>query len=343
MQTQIQTQVARCDPDAVWAKVEEEISEMHSEYDKERMKEAARVYMEAINKDGHIFDFDLAWKWAEYSAKHVAKDVIRGKKNKNGSRRIKPLLRENIDYKIIPEALLRNTLEQNTRDGRGGHNKEKIMLTARGFNQFVLAARTPVGQILRDVVFSTMRIVKQLQTAVQTGTHRIVRVRPDNEVGERDAKRLKVCDTQKALMREMVDTNPDFARFCARVNGETNKAVTGRYKYELARELNMPPEKVNTRDYMTELQLALTEAVEILSREKLKDSDDPLATHKDICERMTANIKDELHGKIADYPRNLRDVRSSTVNALPPPAPAPVPTRDATKEVVTIKRYFTPK
>lgn len=309
-------------------KVEDDLQAVHGElvpeigYHAENARRVLKTYYHAIDKKGFVFDFDVVWPWAEYSTKGNAKAVIKGVKNKDGSWRTKPLLRENIDYQVTRLGLISEESGIKIKGKRGGDRKtEKIMLSARGFSQFALSARTPAGQILRDVVFSAMRIMKQLQEAVQAGTHRIVRVRPDGDdmaADVRGAKRLKVCESTKALMREMVDTDPEYARLCGRINGETNKAATGRYKYELAKELGKPAKHVNARDYMTPAQLAVAEAIEIISREEVKTTEDPFAAHKDICTRLVANIKDKLHGRIAEEPLRLREARKAT-NALEAP------------------------
>ena len=278
----------------------EEMSMIHSDYDKNMVVEIAKVFFDAVDKQGFVFDFDLAWKWAGYLRKGHAKDVLVGKRKNLG-------LKEGVDYKILisADAEIRNKGENG-----GDRRSEKIMMTSRCFCQFALAAGTTNGQILRDVVIALTRLMKSLVVAVQTGTHKIVRV----EQGDTRAnKRLKVCDTQKALMQEVVCKNPDFARFCGRINGETNKAVTGSYKYETARMLNKPSRSVNARDYMTPEQLSAAELVEMLSREAIEESGgniDPLALHTSICNDVVANIRERLHGKRAPAPLNLRLARA---------------------------------
>jgi hypothetical protein len=128
-----------------------------------------------------------------------------------------------------------------------GRKAAKISLTARGMNQFALAARTPNGQLLRDVVLFLIRGIKRLKDALDSGELQLKRRTPSESTAEggRDLKRLKVCDTQKRLMEVVAGVSPDNASIFGRVNGETNKHVTGMYKYEIARMLKKPANKVN--------------------------------------------------------------------------------------------------
>ena len=314
-----------------------EMEEVYPAYDREGMADVARAYMDAIDKEGFIFNFNEAWEWAGYATKASAKRVLQ------------KYLRENIDYKITLDIVSSSVLNQTQgteMSRRGGDRKtERIMMTARGFSQFSLSARTPIGQTLRDVVFSLTRIMKQFIIALQTGTHRIVRVRSSPEE-QRDTKRIKVCDTQKALMREVVDKNPSFAKFCGKINGETNKAATGRYKHETAKLLDMKPKRVNARDYMTPAQLAIAEAMEIMTRNRIRESDGTECAfdiHKDICERTVANIKDEIHGKIASEPRNLRDARKVNIPQAIEYTPAQQTTTGPILNANTMNCYFSTK
>lgn len=216
-------------------KVNDEMEEHYPMYDRETMEQAARTYLDCVDKEGFVFDFDQAWQWAGYSNKSNSKRILLGTKGKLN-------LREGVDYKIehaSPMGSIKNPPDQTSappgsikiQGGKhGGDRKsEKIMLTARCLNQFALAAHTPQGQCLRDVVLAIIRLMKQFMNEVQSGQVRIVRT---EHADARVVKRLKVCDTQKALMKEVVSKDPSFGRLCGKINGVTNKAVTGRYKYE---------------------------------------------------------------------------------------------------------------
>lgn len=293
-------------------KVHEEMEEHYPMYDRETMEQAARTYLDCMDKEGFVFDFDRAWQWAGYGKKGDAKDKLTGRRGKLN-------LQEGVDYKIelaSATAEIKNSSDQlasataeATFKGvkHGGQNQEKIMLTARCLNQFALAAHTPQGQCLRDVVLAIIRLMKQFMNEVQSGQVRIVRTA---SADTRNVKRIKVCDTNKALAEEISKKNPSFGGLYGQIHGVTNKATTGRYKYETARMLGKDPKQVNARDYMTPAQLVFAEAIEILSAQKIRESDDnPLAVHIDVAEKVMANIKKDVQGPIADEPLKLRKAR----------------------------------
>ena len=251
-------------------KVHVELEEHYPMYDRETMQQVARTYLDCVDKKGFVFDFDQVWQWAGYSNKRDAKRILTGSRGKLD-------LKEGVDYinSAKPNQGAENTktlLTQLTHGGAragSGRKSEKTMLTARCLNQFVFASHTPQGQCLRDVVLAITRLMKQFMNEVKNGKVRIVRTEhADAPV----VKRLKVCDSQKALMKEVVSKDPSFGRLCGKINGVTNKAVTGRYKYETAALLNKHPKQVNARDWMSPTQLVFAEAIEMLSKEKIRSS-----------------------------------------------------------------------
>ena len=363
-----------------------EMEETYPVYDRETMEQAARTYLDCVDREGFVFDFDLAWRWAGYSTKGNALRILKGTRGHLN-------LQEGVDYKIelARPAEIKNSSDNLIRadaeiknqgakhggeiknspdnviypdgeikkqgakhrgeiknspdnliypDGEmkkqgakhGGDRKsEKITLTAKGMNQFALAAHTPLGYCLRDVVLATSRILKHLMKEVQSGRVRIVRC---HQGDERAVKRLKVCDTNKALMQEVASHNPSY---CGRINGATNKATTGRYKYETARLLGKKPKEVNARDYMTPTQLASAELIEMLSREEITSNpgQDALMVHTDVANKVMHNIKDKVQGRIADEPLKLRNARRSMLDIENKQPSAP-------QIANTINNYFAP-
>ena len=282
-------------------KVHDEMEEYYPMYERETMEQAARTYLDCVDKKGFVFDFDQAWQWAGYSRKEDSKRILTGKRGKLN-------LQEGVDYKIELARPIGVIKFKGTKHG-GDRKSEKIMLTSRCLNQFSLAANTPQGQCLRDVVLAIMRLMKQFMNEVQSGQVRIVRT---ENVDARVVKRLKVCDTQKALMKEVVSKNASFARYCGKINGVTNKAVTGRYKYETAALLDKKPKQVNARDWMTPIQLVFAEAIEMLSKQEISNSDsDPFQVHSDVAEKVMENIKQKIQGPIATEPLSLNNTRET--------------------------------
>jgi phage anti-repressor protein len=92
----------------------------------------------------YIVDLDNIWKWLGFSQKDAAKRVI----EKN--------FKIGIDYKC----LLHNLVEQTKR--RGGHNKEKLMLTINTFKRFCLKAGTDKADQIHDYYIKMEEILHEV-------------------------------------------------------------------------------------------------------------------------------------------------------------------------------------
>ena len=79
-----------------------------------------------------VIDLDNVWKWVGFQQKVKAKSLL--------ERNFKP----NIDYKIM---LSHNVKQSN---GRGGHNKETIMLTITTFKKFCIRAETSKAEQIHN-------------------------------------------------------------------------------------------------------------------------------------------------------------------------------------------------
>jgi hypothetical protein len=224
--------------------------------------QVARMYLDCIDKEGFVFDFDLAWRAAGYSRKDAAKRVLlrapfvegqhytittttgrMGQTNEAGQtvevalQGQATLQGENtgVHFPPIGEEVLQG------RETRMGRPVELIKLTAIGMGQFCLSAQTERGRMLRDFVMQLTLGFKRFAAAVQAGEIEVRRVSTEQEA--RGSKRLKVCESQKHLMQAAHGHEGLNAGVYARINGVTNKVVTGRYKHELARELGKPAER----------------------------------------------------------------------------------------------------
>jgi hypothetical protein len=83
------------------------------------------------NKTDFIIDLDNVWSWLGFSTKQKTKELL--------EKNFKP----DLDYKC-----LLNLPVKQTNTGRGGHNKEKIMLNIKTFKLLCLKAGTKkAGQI----------------------------------------------------------------------------------------------------------------------------------------------------------------------------------------------------
>jgi hypothetical protein len=85
--------------------IHEDMQAEYSDYDRQLSGQVAKIYFESADKEGFIFDFDIVWPWAGYSAKGTAKRAIAGVKGREGN---SGGLRENIDFKIVHWGALHN-------------------------------------------------------------------------------------------------------------------------------------------------------------------------------------------------------------------------------------------
>jgi hypothetical protein len=317
--------------DAMMTGVHMDMRALHGDdYDADEFADVARAYMECIDKEGLVFDFDTAWQWAGYSRKDNAKRVLLRTRT----------LKEGRDYQIrvvpVARAPLGNDLSDQ-RDqvsegdvgtgalhpalSRGGDRRtESIMMTARALNQFALLAQTERGNMLRDFVGGMMRGLARLDNALRSGEVELRRVAPQSD--DRDTKRVKVCDTQKKLMQAVSGRQGMTGARCAFINGTTNKTITGRYKHELAKQLGLPAARVNARDYMTYEQLIGAEFIEAMSAKNMRErpGEDPVAIHEETARRTIHQVVlDALHAEPIPEPRSLRNVRKDALLALPAP------------------------
>lgn len=280
----------------------EDLQLMHGNFNDDLFNEVATVYVEALDKEGFIYDFDDTWQWAGYSRKSDAKRLLLGTRGSLG-------LRENRDFKIV----LRQLAENSIRGGNGeGRPSEKILLTPNGFNQFVLGAQTPAGYFLRDLVFALIRNFKKFVDAVNSGEIEVKR--RSSEGDTRESKRVKAADAQSVLTASIKELNPCDGSIYGVVSGDTNKAVMGMYKYELARVLGLRPRQVNARDYMTPQQLSFADSVMLLSADEILNGDghsDPVTIHRRNCQKLAEAFGDQIHGKIAENKCTAKDARKA--------------------------------
>lgn len=95
------------------------------------------------SKESYPVDFDQAWEWVGYSRKDSAKRTLLDN------------FKENENYSI-----LRFNVEQ--KKGKGGSNKEKILLTKDTFKMFCMLAQTSKGNEVREYFIKVEKKLYQL-------------------------------------------------------------------------------------------------------------------------------------------------------------------------------------
>ena len=210
----------------------------------------SKLYFCASDQDGFPLNFDDIWQIVGYRRKDNAKASLVSRKLG---------LKENVDYKITPMT------EANQTTRWGGHNREDIWLTARGFSQFALAAQTKEGVALRDFLLYLTSQFKVLMTNLKAGH---VRIAPG---GEADSDRLKACASQRNLTGVLNSIDFTTGQTYFKVNNETNRIVTGR-DVDTANELETNKHQHVNGDNLSEIQLAAVKLGEMFSAENLAEA-----------------------------------------------------------------------
>lgn len=183
-------------------------------------------------------------------------------------------------------------------------------MTSEAFSLFCQLARTQIGKQIRLMYYRMSVFLKELEESICKGEVQLKRTRGEEET--RDIKRVKAGDLH-TLCHEAVGTRANGMGH-AMISGEINKASMGKYKYELARDLNMPAQKVNARDYMTRAQLSAAEFLQsalIEAANDLPEETDLVALNRKYCQGFAESWGGLIHGKVAEKSMGLSAARKS--------------------------------
>ncbi len=101
-------------------------------------------YLNYDDTNDFIIDFDAIWIWLGFTYKANAKRLL----EKN--------FKNNIDFKLL---LIPN--DEQKKDGRGGHNKETIMLNIETFKKFCLKAGTDKASEIHDYFIKLEKMIHE--------------------------------------------------------------------------------------------------------------------------------------------------------------------------------------
>lgn len=197
---------------------------------------------------------------------------------------------------------------------------------------------TPIGRQVRIMYHRMSVFVKELQEAIKRGE--VTLTRNATPMGSRPVERVKAGDLH-TLCHEAVGNRVNGMGHGI-ITGDINKASTGRYKYELARELNKPSGEVNLRDYMTRSQLSAAgflQSTLIDACEEATDEFDFVGFNRESCEKFAQAFGDLIHGKIAEQTLPLRNARQ-TVDAIEAATEQAVAAIEQPAAKNTIHNYF---
>jgi len=107
-------------------------------------------YLHYDVKKDFVIDLDKVWKWLGFNQKYAAK------------RSIEKFLTINVDYIIFTSDISLLTNGEQKNEGRGGHNKEIIMLTIKAFKSFCLKAGTKKANQIHDYYLKLEEILHEV-------------------------------------------------------------------------------------------------------------------------------------------------------------------------------------
>lgn len=133
-------------------------------------------YLNYNAKTDFVIDLDKIWKWLDFCKKHNAKSMLEKQ------------FKVDIDYKIFaPDASA-------SKIGRGGHNKETIMLTVYAFKNFCLKAGTKKADQIHEYY---LKLEETLQEVCNEETNEL-----KSQFDKQLENILTTSQKEKELLRE---------------------------------------------------------------------------------------------------------------------------------------------
>ena len=138
-------------------------------------------YLNHNQENEYIIDLDNFWEWLDFSQKIRAKNLL------------EKYFKQDIDYKILYS-------EKNKTKGRGGHNKEKIMLNIKTFKSFCLKADTKKANEIHEYFIKLEEI---LQEIIQEESNELkLQLEQLKQTNETDKEHQIQLEKEKLLLRE---------------------------------------------------------------------------------------------------------------------------------------------
>jgi hypothetical protein len=136
-------------------------------------------YLNYNKNEDFVIDLDNVWKWLEFSNKDKAKRLLE-----------KSFI-INTDYKCLL------TPKEEQKSGRGGHNKETILLTIKAFKSFCLKACTKKADQIHEYY---LKMEETLQDVINEESNEL-RLQLENKSSEL-TNVLRTSQTEKERIRE---------------------------------------------------------------------------------------------------------------------------------------------
>jgi hypothetical protein len=125
-----------------------------------------------------IIDLSNVWKWCGFSRKDFAKKLLLKHFEKD------------IDYKILLQddiSLLQLEEQKDHTDNRGGHNKEKILMTIETFKKFCMKANTKKADEIHDYYIKLEKLIQETVEEESSELRQQLKLE-EEKVGEQETK-----------------------------------------------------------------------------------------------------------------------------------------------------------
>jgi phage anti-repressor protein len=163
----------------------------------------------------YVIDLDNVWQWLDFSQKIRAKNLL------------EKYFKKDIDFKI-------SYSHKDT--GRGGHNKEKIMLNINTFKSFCLKSGTKKADEIHNYFIKLEEMLHQ--TIHEESQELKLQLEQIKQTQEIDRKKFLLLEREKLLLREFT-TNVSIVyiikvksfengQYIVKI-GESRKGIHGRY------------------------------------------------------------------------------------------------------------------
>ena len=182
------------------------------------------------NDADYVIDLDNVWEWMGFQQKYHAKHLL------------EKHFCNNIDYKIFaPDVAVVK------KEGRGGHNKEHILMTIRTFKLMCLKAGTKKSNEIHEYYVKMEKVIQEVvmeECKSLSDQLRNIQITNANDIAKREAeyqiklKKQKELEKEKVLLNQFIMHIPivyiirvktfETGEYIVKI-GESRRGVVGRY------------------------------------------------------------------------------------------------------------------
>jgi phage anti-repressor protein len=203
----------------------DKIKENFNTHEQQMFVSSFYCYLNCDDKLDFVIDLDNVWKWLSFCQKQRAKELL----EKN--------FVINKDYKCLL------TLESEQKKGRGGHNKEIIMLTINAFKRLCLKAGTKKADEIHEYYIKMEKVLQDvLFEECNALTEQVKQIKQENTNKELEFKtklnNQKELEKEKILLRQFSISIPivyiikvksfENGQYIVKI-GESRRGISGRY------------------------------------------------------------------------------------------------------------------